>query len=105
MARINEFTSLGEIAEVMADSSSLRGMRIAITGHLGRPRADVARIIEMAGGVFQDRVAGDTTHLLTNSDWSEGSVFGKSTKYMKAKRMGVRMISEKDFYDILCKTA
>ena len=101
--RINEFTDLATIAEVMEIQNTLKGMRIAISGHLGRNRQDVVKIIEMAGGVFHDSVKINTTHLLTNQDWTAGSTVGKvSTKFEKARRLGIKMITEKDFYDQIC---
>lgn len=102
MARNNEMTKLGEVAEVMLEgSSALKGMRICISGHLGRPRKDIAALITGAGGIFHDNVKYDTTHLLTNQDWNANSVQGKSSKFLDAKRFRVKVINESTFYDML----
>ena len=103
MARINEFTDLATIAEVMEIEGVLKGKRICITGHLGRPRKDIVKLIEMAGGEFHDSVKWNTTHMLTNGDWNPNSTTGKvSSKYTKARQYGVDFINEKQFYNILC---
>ena len=103
MARINEFTSLGEIAEIMEISGTLTGKKICVTGHMGRKREDIKKLIKMAGGEFHDSVKWNTTYLLTNSDWTPGSTNGKvSSKFVKAQRQGIKFISEQVFYDMLC---
>jgi len=101
--RVNEYTNLAEIAQVMEIRNVLQGKRICVTGHLGRPRQEIAKIIGMADGVFHERIQYDTTHLLTNADWNAGSTAGKvSSKFIKAQKNGVKFINEKDFYDLLC---
>lgn len=106
MSRINEFTDLATIAEVMEIGDTLKGKSICVSGHLGRPRQDIKKLIEMAGGEFNDTLTGFTTHLLTNADWTKGSTVGKvSSKYAKAARYGVKIINEKQFYDILCSSS
>jgi NAD-dependent DNA ligase len=104
--RVNEFTNLADIAQVMEIQGVLTGKRICITGHLGRPRIEIIRIIEMAGGEFHDTIRPTTSYLLTNSDWNAGSTAGKvSSKFARARKNGVKIIDEKQFYDMLCGTA
>lgn len=101
MARNNEFTQLAEVVEVMeVPQNCLKGKRICITGHLGKPRGEIARIIEQGGGVFHETVKYDTTHLLTNSDWTttKGRV---SSKFAKAKTYGCKFINEAEFFQML----
>jgi NAD-dependent DNA ligase len=101
MARTNEFTKLAEVVEVMeVPSGCFNKMRICITGHLGKPRHEIVRLIEQGGGVFHDTVKYDTTHLLTNADWT--TINGKtSSKYDKAKKYGCKFISEADFFSMM----
>lgn len=108
MARVNEMTDMAEVASVMIDSSSvLRGKKICITGHLGKTRGEIVKLIESAGGEFHDSIKWDTTHLLTNEDWNANTVHGRaggkkvSSKFEKARRQGVKVINEKAFYDLL----
>lgn len=98
MARVNEFTDLAEVILVMEPERKLRGKAFSITGHLGRPRKDVIKIIEMAGGVFEKTVTWGVHYLVTNEDWTNQS---GSIKFRKAKDYGVMIISEADFYALL----
>lgn len=110
MARVNEFTDLATVIEVMEVKDCLKDAKICITGHLGRPRQDIEKLIRTAGGEVHTSIKWSTTHLLTNADWTAGSTHGGSvgkkkvsSKYAEACRYKVKIISEKDFYDILCR--
>ena len=105
MARVNSFTDMADVALVMEVRDAFKGMRICISGHLGRKRDDIVQIIEMGGGTFHNKIVRwSTTHLLTNADWSKNSVEGgKSSKYREAMSAGVKMLSEQEFYDMLCR--
>lgn len=102
MARINEMTDMATIIEVMEVTDAFKGKSFSITGHLGRKREDIVKIIEVAGGTFHKEPAWNTTYLITNSDWTAKTVKpGASRKFEKAKRNGTRIISEQQFYDML----
>ncbi len=111
MARINEFTDLGLIAEILEVEGSLTRKRygreyplvFSISGHLGRPRKDMIALIAQAGGEFRATPSRDyTDFLITNNDWNKGSTHGRlSAKVRKAQRAGVPIISEQEFYDML----
>jgi NAD-dependent DNA ligase len=108
MARTNEMSQMADVAAVMLESNTaLRGKKICITGHLGKTRAEIAKLIEDAGGEFHDSLKWNTTHLLTNADWNANSVSGSlkgkpvSSKFEKAKKQGTRVISEAEFYAML----
>ena len=101
MARTNEFTKLAEVVEVMeVPANCFNRMKICITGHLGKPRHEIVRLIEQGGGVFHDTVKFDTTHLLSNSDWTttKGKV---SSKYAKAQSYGCKFITEAEFFNMM----
>lgn len=98
MARVNEFTAMADIILVMEDTKSLRGRSFSITGHLGRKRDDIIQIIETAGGRFDKAPNWSTNYLITNLDWTAQE---SSTKLNKAKQNGTRIISEKQFYEML----
>jgi len=103
MARINELTDMATIVEVMEVQNALRGKRFSITGHLGRPRKEIVAIIEQAGGVFDKAPVWGTNYLITNNDWNKGSTItkGASRKLLKAQDIGVKILSEQEFYDML----
>lgn len=103
MARVNAMTDMSVIAEVMEVRDAFKGMKICITGHLGRKREDIVKLIESGGGVFHDNIkAWNTTHLLTNADWTKNSINGKvSGKFAKAQQYRIKIISEQQFYDMM----
>jgi len=105
MARINEHTDLASIIEVMEVQNALKGRRFSITGHLGRPRKEIVAIIKQAGGYFDKAPNYNTTYLITNLDWNEGSTVckGASNKLLKARELGVKIISEAKFYEMICE--
>jgi NAD-dependent DNA ligase len=98
MARVNEFSDLAEVLLVMEPEKKLKGMGFSITGHLGRPRKDIIKIIEMAGGHFEKTVNWGVRYLITNEDWTNKT---ESIKFRKAERNGVKIISEAEFYALL----
>lgn len=103
MARLkSEMADMAVVAEIMEVTNAFKGKRFSITGHLGRPRNEIAALIEKAGGVFEKEPRWGTTYLITNQDWSaETVVSGASRKLLKAKQNGVKILSEKAFYDML----
>ena len=98
MARVNEFSDLAEVLLVMEPEKKLKGIGFSITGHLGRPRKDIIKIIEMAGGHFEKTVNWGVRYLITNEDWTSQS---ESIKFRKAQSTGVKIISEADFYALI----
>ena len=105
MARKNDTTDILDMIAVMEpEGRPLKGMRICITGHLAKPRKEWNDIIIAAGGIVQDGVKYDTTHLVTNEDWTTGSIKGKvSSKYAAAQRQRTKIISEQALLDIIIK--
>ncbi len=100
MARHNEKTDVIDMIEVMeVEGKPLARMRICITGHLAKPRTEIVKLIKSAGGEFHASVRYDTTHLLTNADWSSGTL--RSTKYTKAREYGCKFITEEQFLAML----
>ena len=105
MARTNDKTGLIEVLEVMeVEGKPLARMRICITGHLAKPRAEIVKLIEQGGGEFHSSIKYNTTHLLTNADWSANSVDGTSSKFKKARQYGCKFISEEQFLALLSGT-
>lgn len=96
--RSNEFSELPQVVTVLIEEPKLRGMRICITGHLGASRSEVEEVIRKLGGCVEKNVTQSTTHLLTNQDWNDKA---KSNKFIKAKSYGVKLITEKEFYEIV----
>lgn len=101
--RVNAMTDMATVIEVMEVTEAFNGKRFSITGHLGRKRADIVKIIETAGGRFDKQPDRGTDYLITNKDWTAATVQkGASKKLLRAHDRGVRIISEQRFYDMLC---
>ncbi len=71
-------------------SGNLKDKSFCITGELSHPRAVYVKIIEMNGGVFKPAVSKNLTYLITNETRA-------STKMIKARDLGVKVINEYDF--------
>lgn len=99
MAKKNESTALWQVVEVMEVSNALKGKRFSITGHLGLPRPAIVKIIETAGGQFEERPRYGTHYLITNKDWNKGSTVDpkKSSKFIEAERNRIKIITEEQF--------
>jgi DNA ligase (NAD+) len=70
------------------ESESLKGLKFCITGTLSKPRDLIASDIKNNSGVVQDTVNKETSYLVTNDKESS------SSKFVKAKKLGVPIISE-----------
>lgn len=103
MARNNEMTNMAEIVSVMEVRNVFKNQSFCITGHLGNPRANIEDIIRQAGGTVEKKVSYTTTYLITNEDWTAGSVKTVSSKYHDAKLFGTKIISESKFFDMITR--
>jgi len=99
MAKVTEYSDLWQVALVMEPSNSLKGRSFSVTGHLGVSREDLVRVIENAGGRFEERPRYGTTYLITNKVWNKGSTVEakKSSKLIEAERNGIKIINEAQF--------
>lgn len=68
-----------------------------ITGKLSVPRAEITENIESAGGRVSSTVTKNTDYLVTN-DTTSGS-----SKNKKAEKLGVKVVSEAELYEMLAK--
>jgi len=75
--------------------SRIAGKKICITGELGVPRTEIEKKIKAKGGIIVGSVSKNTDYLLTNETEST------SSKFLKAKALGVQLISEKEFYKLI----
>lgn len=103
MARNNEMSNVAEVVAVMEVTDTLKGKSFCMTGHLGKPREEIARLIVQAGGTVDKTVVYSTNYLITNKDWTASTVKGKSAKFAKAERNGTKIISEEKFFEMLTK--
>jgi len=64
-------------------------MTLVVTGTLTKPRADVQKAIEVAGGKVAGSVSKKTTYLVAGADTGK-------TKLEAAEKHGVQVISEQE---------
>ena len=71
----------------------LAGMTFVVTGnvHIYKNRDELKKTIEALGGKVAGSVSKNTTYLINNDTEST------SSKNIKAKQLGVKIISEEDF--------
>lgn len=88
---IAELLSVGvnvKAEEIMTGEGPLSGMKFCITGELAQPRAEIEKEIKKSGGVMVSSVSKNTSYLVTNETESS------SSKFVKAKSLGIPVISE-----------
>lgn len=73
----------------------LTGCSVCITGDTSKPRKAVQKLILDAGGVVKESVGAGLSYLVTNDQTSN------SKKMQKAKKCGVKVISETDLYTLI----
>lgn len=73
----------------------LTGMKIAISGSLSMRRSEIEKIILDNGGELKSSVSKETTHLITND------LNGSSSKIISAKKLGIKCLSESDFFTLI----
>ena len=83
--------------EVMAASNRLAGTTWVITGTLSEDRETIADTIRSHGGKVSSSVSGKTSYLLAGSD--------AGSKLDKAVKLGVKVIAEPEFREMLEKSS
>lgn len=94
---IYQYLDIQEVKEDAVAGSTLKGMNFAITGklHLHKNRQELVDKITSAGGNVQSSV-NSKTHFLINNDKTSSSA-----KNVKAKELGVTIITEDDLMEII----
>ncbi len=82
-----------EMEEKAGESDQFSGMTFVITGTLSRPREYFKELILNAGGKVSDSVSAKTTCLVAGEN--------AGSKLKKAEKLGTRILSEEEFYDLL----
>jgi DNA ligase (NAD+) len=76
-------------------NSEINGKSICITGALSRKRSDIEKVIRENGGKAVSSVSKNTDYLLTNETEA------KSSKYKKASTLGIPIITEDEFFEMI----
>ena len=77
------------------NTQKLSGLTFCITGDLSMPRPKFIELMESHGGKFSSAVSQNTDYLLTNE------TDGKSSKFLTAKKLNIKIITENDFQKLL----
>lgn len=91
--RLLTFGVKSEMEEQEGQSDVLNGIVFVITGTLTRPREYFKDLILNAGGKVSDSVSAKTAYLLAGEN--------AGSKLKKAEKLGVKVISEEGFYNLL----
>jgi len=87
------FLFVHEVANI--NESYISGLKFCITGTLTRKRSDLQKMVKTNGGIVQSGVSKDTNYLITND------VESSSSKFVKAKKLEISIISEEAFLKLL----
>ena len=94
ISRLKEAGLRFSVEEVSASSEALSGLSIVISGNFSISRDEMKRLIEINGGKNSSSVSGKTDFLLA------GSKPGPE-KIRKAEELGVRIIGEEEFMEMI----
>jgi DNA ligase (NAD+) len=75
------------------EKKPLEGLTIVITGTLSKPRKEIEELIERQGGHSAGSVSKKTSYVLAGAE--------PGLKYEKAKSLGVKILSENDFNQLI----
>lgn len=89
--RLMEYGVKAEMEDEGEESNLLEGQTFVITGTLSRPREYFKERILNAGGKVSDSVSARTSFLIAGEN--------AGSKLKKAEKLGVNIISEKEFFD------
>lgn len=88
---------------VVSPDDRLKGKAIVFTGALTNTRDYYKTLVEVFGGVFGSAVTGKTAYLVSGDKTFQGDKNHQSTKAKKAKALGVPVLDEQGFYDLINK--
>ena len=92
---IKKLLKLGFIIEKNDTKNLLGGKVFALTGELSIKRHEFEDLVRKNGGVVSNSVSKNTNFLISNERESN------SSKFEKAKKLAVPIISEQDFYKMI----
>lgn len=102
-SELSDVTMTMQVLEV-SPTKWTRGRRVAFTGHLSATRDEYLKILSDAEMVYEKTVTYGVHYLITNKEWNSGAVDGgKSNKLRKAEQMGVKIMNERQFHNLLTR--
>lgn len=91
---IRELLEVITLQEKKEELGKLSGMSFVFTGAMEQPRSFYQKMVEKNGGKNLSTVTKETTYLVCNENKG-------SSKSVKAEQFGVKIITEKDFLDLV----
>lgn len=82
-------------AGLKKEKGPLDGLTIVVTGTLSKPRNEIEELIEQLGGRAAGSVSKKTSYVLAGEE--------AGSKLAKAKELGVKILTEKDFNELINK--
>jgi DNA ligase (NAD+) len=82
------------ISGTKREKGPLEGLTIVVTGTLSKPRDEIEELIERLGGHATESVSKKTNYVLAGKE-------AGSKKMTNAKKLGVKVISEEEFYKMV----
>jgi DNA ligase (NAD+) len=95
---IRELQALGvflKADEINSGEGPLMGLKFCITGELSMNRGEFEKVIKKNGGIMVSSVSKNTSFLITNE------IDGSSSKFVKAKALGVPIINEQELIKMI----
>lgn len=92
---VEKLTKVIEIKDVVEATGNLKGMSFCLTGAMSKPRKEIEKAIEAAGGEIKSSV-GKGLGFLVQADASS-----TSSKTEKAKKCGTKVISEDELWSMM----
>ena len=81
--------------EQIDESSPFKGKTVVLTGTMSRPRGEMKALLEQLGAKVSSSVSKKSDFVIYGDD--------AGSKYDKAKALGVALLSEEEFFDLLDK--
>jgi len=92
---VDKISKIIDIADVQDVTGNLVGKSFCLTGAMSKPRKDIEKAIEAAGGEVRSSVGKGLTYLV------QADASSTSTKSEKAKKLGTLVIGEAELWSMM----
>lgn len=90
---VSNYISFEDIASNIVSDGFFSGKKVVLTGTLSMPRSKAEELIEKQGGATSSSVTGQTDYVVVGEN--------AGSKLDKAKKLGIRIITEAEFLDLI----
>ena len=92
---VDKLSKIIEIMDVVEASGNLNGKSFCLTGAMSKPRKDIEKEIEAAGGEVRSSVGRGLTYLV------QADAGSTSSKSEKAKKLGTVILGEAELWEMM----